>query len=48
MEAEFLVESFSSDGFSFIKIDNLPLLVGIVCVVTIVGVNNNGLALFVF
>jgi hypothetical protein len=48
MEAEFLVESLGSNGFSFIKIDNLPSLVGIVILIIILVVNNNSLAFLVF
>jgi hypothetical protein len=48
VEAELLVESLGSNGISFIEIDNLPSLVGIVILISILVVNNNSLAFLVF
>jgi len=48
METKFLVESFCSNLVSFVKIDNLPSLVGIVILVSILTVNHDLLAFLVF
>ena len=48
MESEFFVESFSSKWFRFINIDDLPSLVLVGSIVTVLGVNNNSLTFVIF
>jgi hypothetical protein len=47
METKFLVESFGSNWFSLVKIDDLPSLVGIIVAVSILVVNNNSHTFFI-
>jgi hypothetical protein len=41
VETKLFVESFGSNWFSFIKVDNLPSLIGILVVVSILRINFN-------
>jgi hypothetical protein len=47
VEPEFFIETLSSDLISLVNVDNLPSLVGIVFIVTISIVDNDGGSFFI-